>query len=310
MDKFTAITVFRAITKNGSMTNAAESLGKSLPTVVRTLANLESTLGVRLFNRTTRQIALTEEGRVYLAYTERMTEEMSAVENQLRGDREAPSGTVHVTAPHLFGEEVLTPVVSELLSRYPCLNVRLLLLDRVVDMVHEQMDIAVRIGHLPDSSLVARKVGEVRSVLCASPSFIEKYSSPSDLEDIAGKPCVTSSGSSADRSWRFGAGAKPVLVPTSAKMICNTIRPTIQACLDGHGLGLFYSYQVFNQIRDGRLRLLLPEFERPPSPVHLVYPHSSLLSVRVQSVMEELASALKPLLKQALILSPRNSLAE
>lgn len=293
MNKLHAIDVFVAIAKYGSMTEAANRLNKSLPAVVRTLALLEETLGVRLFNRTTRRIALTEEGRIYLAYCLQMKSEMSAIENQLIGDREEPEGLVHITAPHMFGEELVVPAVTQILEEHSLLNIRLLLLDRIVDLVHERIDIAIRIGHLEDSNLIARPIGLMRQVVCASPAFLEAYDRPSHPMDIANKPCIQSDGIGSGISWRFEKEGKSVYVPISGKMICNITRPNVQGCVAGLGYGSFYLYQVSEPIGKGELEIILSDFEPEPLPVSLIYPHARLLSSRVQCVLNALDSNLK-----------------
>ena len=288
MNKLQAIEVFTAIAEHGSLTEAAKRLGKSLPTVVRTLATLEQDLGVRLFNRSTRKIALTEEGRVYLDHCARMTSELSHVEGQLRGTGGPPSGLVHITAPLIFGEQHVAPAVADLMAAHPDLQVRLLCVDRVVDLVEEHMDIAVRISPLQDSSLMARRVGEMRLILCAAPNFLARQRPPKAPADLRDQPSFQVNGNTDQTTWTFHNANKPIHVATKGRLICNTVRPAIQACLAGLGYGLFFEYQVVDEVRANRLTVLLPDYEPPPYPVHLVYPHARLLSSRVTAVLDAL----------------------
>lgn len=292
MDKLKAIEVFLAIARYGSLTQASVRLGRSLPAVVRTLATLERELGVRLFNRTTRRIALTEEGQAYLNTCTQLTGELSAVESRLRGDRRMPSGLVHVAASHLFGEMHVAPVVTALLRRHPDLRARLSLTDRITDLVDEDVDIAVRIGHIRDSSLVARQIGHVRQVLCASPDFLRQHGEPDDLAALSELPCLRIDGNNAGLTWPFREGDRLVRIPVSGQLVGNMVRPAIAACLDGLGLSLFLSYQVADHVQQGRLRVLLQNFEPEPLPVRLVYPHRTFLSTRVKVVLDALEQAL------------------
>ena len=299
MDKLRAIEVFIAIAEHGSLTEAANRLGKAVPTVVRTLAGLEEHLGVRLFNRSTRRVSLTEEGHLYLAHCSRMADEMAVVEAQLRGAGEEPAGLVHLTAPIFFGERHVMPAVSQLLSSYPHLRIRLLLQDRIVDLVQEHIDIAVRIGHLQDSSLIARPIGHVRQVLCASPGFLERQGEPSHPAELADMPCMQVDGNNAGLTWPFRMGGERLAVPIVGRFICNTMKPTVEACIDGLGYGLFLSYQVADTIKLGTLKILLPDFEPPPLPVQLVYPHARPLSLRVRAVLDDLDAAIAASLRVA-----------
>lgn len=297
MNKLHAITVFTAIAEYGSLTEAAKHLGKSLPAVVRTLAMLEEDLGVRLFNRSTRKIAITEEGRLYLDHCARMTSELSHVEGRLRGNGGPPAGLVHITAPLMFGERHVAPAVADLLGDNPDLRIRLLCVDRIVDLVEEHIDVAVRIGHLRDSSLIARRVGQVRQVLCASPAFIAANVPLQSPADLADQPCFQINGNNAQSHWPFHKAKKPISVETKGRLITNIVRPAVNACVEGLGYGLFLEYQVADEVKAGQLQVLLPDYEPPPLPVHLVYPHGRLLSSRVKAVLDALSPIIETRLK-------------
>ena len=196
MDKLQAMATFVRIVDRGSLTAAAESLRTSLPSVVRTLAALEATLDVRLLNRTTRRMALTDEGREYYARCQRVLADVDDAEAALSARRAAPKGRLRVTAPVMFGRMHVAPVITEFVGKYPAVRVELILLDRVVDLVEEGLDVAVRIGHLPDSSLVALPIGETRRVVCASPAYLKRAGTPVALADLAAHRCMTTSAAS------------------------------------------------------------------------------------------------------------------
>ena len=298
MDKLRAIEVFIAIARHGSLTEAAKLQGKSLPTVVRTLAALERELGVRLFNRTTRRIALTQEGEIYLAQCASLLEEMSLVEDQLRGDRKSPEGKVKIASPVMFGERAVAPVLCDILQKNPLLDFEVNFMDRYVDLLEEHIDISVRIAHLRDSSLIARKIGTIRLVLCASPAFLEQHREPKVPDDLETLPCIQHNGANAGTTVRLKKAGRVAHIRTSARFRSNTTNSNILACVNGVGVGWFYSYQVAEHVRSGALRLLLEPFETDPVPVNLIYPHSRLMSQRVQFVLDELQVGLRKSLKE------------
>jgi DNA-binding transcriptional LysR family regulator len=289
LDQLRAADTFLTIAEFGSLTEASKRLGTSLPTVVRRLAEIEEHLGVRLFNRTTRRIEITEEGRTYLAACQRIKEEIETVEQELTGKRSIPSGLVSITAPLRFGEMHVAPAVAAILETYPELKIRLWLQDRNADLLADHIDIAVRIGHMRDSSLITRKLGTVRTVLCASPAFLDAHPIIDSPEDLGKIPCIEIDAYRLDSVWKFQKGSKPVSVPISGKLVCNTTRPAVTACLAGLGVGRFLAYQVEAQIRNGKLMVILENFEQPPSPLQLVYPSARFLSARTRIVLDELA---------------------
>jgi len=292
MDKLNAMQVFVEIVDRGSLTAAAEAIGKSLPSVVRILAALEETVHVRLLNRTTRRIALTEEGRVYLEQCRRILADVREAERALGQQQSAPSGTIRITAPVRFGEMHVAPAVAGFLARYPKTRVELLLHDRVVDLLEEGVDIAVRIAHLADSSLIARKVGSVRQVVCANPALLERVGEPAHPRALADLPCVQFTGTSAGTEWEFADGDHRLVVPIGGPVTCNHIGASLETCLAGVGFGRFFSYQIEPLLSAGRLETVLRDFEPDPIPLNLVYPHSRLLSYRVRTMVEWLVESL------------------
>lgn len=294
MDKLKAMATFVQIADAGSLTAAARVHGSSLPAVVRSLAALEAHLGVRLFNRTTRSISLTAEGRHYLERCRGVLDAVAEAEGELAADAAEPSGRLVVTAPALFGEMYVAPAVTRFVQRYDKVQVRLLLWDRVVNLLDEGIDLAVRIGELDDSSLVARKVGTLRRPVVASPAFLRRQGVPSRPEDLREANCIRFAGLG-PRGWTFHDGRRQILVPVSGNLEFNRAAPAAQACVAGLGFGMFISYQVAPDIAAGRLQPVLEAFEPPPRPINLVYPHARGLPARTRVFIEWMQDALGPL---------------
>lgn len=292
MDKLKAIETFVAIAQYGSLTEASLRIGKSLPTVVRTLAALEDHLDARLFNRTTRRVELTDEGRNYLEHCKRLIADLNQAERDISGEAASPSGMVTLTAPLCFGERHVAPALCELLSRHAGLRVRLTLADRILDLIEHHVDIAIRIGHLRDSTLRMRKIGEVRQVLCATPALLEKTGGIRSPADLARLPCVVNEGNNASTSWPFRTETGVVSVPVNAVFHTNTVASAARACRAHAGYAMFLSYQVADEIRSGELVRLLAEHEPPPLPVNLVHAATPFVPARMRVTLDELAEML------------------
>ncbi len=289
MDKFLAMTSFVRIVEKGSLTAAADALDISLPTVVRNLASLERHLGVTLLNRTTRRIHLTDDGAQYLERCRTILTAVQEMEAALTSRQIALQGKLTVTSPAFFGLRHVTPIVSEFSQSYPDVKVDLLLVDRVVNLVEEGMDVAVRIGRLSDSSLVAIPVGQVRRVVCASPQYLRRHGIPRTPQDIRTHRCITFSNMAPRMpkdEWPFRMGRRNVTIPITAVISCNQIEGALDACRSGLGLGMFNSYQVASSRKAGELRYVLEEFETSLRPVQIVYPHSRLLSTKVRAFVD------------------------
>lgn len=284
--------VFVQIAERGSLTAAAEVLDKSLPSVVRILASLEENLQTRLFNRTTRRIALTEEGRIYLESCRRLLADIDDAESALGQDETEPRGMITVTAPVRFGEMHVAPAVTRFLQHYTQVQVRLLLLDRVIDMLEEGVDVAVRIAPLTDSSLVAKPVGRIRQVVCASPKLIQEVGKPGRPKELAELPCIRFTGISSGSVWHFFRDGKPVPVTVNGSLSCNQVNPAVNACIAGLGFGMFLCYQVMPAVRRGELELVLTDFEPDPLPLSLVFPHRRLSSTRLRIFVDWMAEAI------------------
>jgi len=298
MDKLQAMSVFVKIAENGSLTAAANSLGKSLPAVVRILAALEKALQIRLFNRTTRRIALTEEGHIYLQRCRKILAEIEDTERLLINDETDPSGTITITAPVRYGQMHVAPAVNRFLRQYPRMQVNLILLDRIVNMLDEGIDVAVRIAPLSDSTLIAKPIDEIRQVICASPGLLDKYGKLEHPDALSQLPCVRFTGISAGSAWRFQDASKKISVKVGGSLMCNHIATSIDACVAGLGFGYFYSYQVMPFVKQGKLNIILENFELPPQPVSLVYQHRQLMSSKIRTFVDSLVSDLKKSLVQ------------
>jgi DNA-binding transcriptional LysR family regulator len=293
MDKLSAMRAFVEIVDRGSLTAAGEALDKSLPTVVRTLAALEEELGVRLLRRTTRRMSLTEEGRAYLDRCRRILVDVAEAEQALVSERAEPQGEIRATAPVLFGQRHVAPAVSDFVQRFQRVRVELLLLDRVVNLIEEGIDVAVRIGPLADSSMIAAPVGHVRRVVCASPELLDRVGTPERPETLADQPCVRFLGIAPGSTWHFREGRRDLPVRVEGPFTCNQAGASVDACAAGLGFGLFLSYQAEPLVRAGKLRVVLEAFEPPKLPVSVVYPDARLMSTRLRAFVDLLKEGLK-----------------
>lgn len=293
MDKLRAMKTFVQIVDSGSLTNAAEVLGTSLPTVVRTLADLEESITVRLMNRTTRKSTLTSEGRFYLEHCRRILSSIDDAEHALTDQQSEPIGTINITAPVMFGKIHVTPIVTRFLKQFNQIKIKFLLIDRIVDLVDEGIDVAIRIGHLSDSSMIARQVGHIRQVVCASPELLKKTGDLKRPEDLSHNNCIRVTGLAPGPSWHFYERGRQLTITTNDTFVCNHIDAAIEACIEGIGFGVFLSYQVETLVEQEKLLYVLNDYEPPPMPVNVVYPQTRLMSARVRMVVDWLTRDLK-----------------
>lgn len=293
MNKFHAMTTFVYIVDSGSLTAAAEVLGTSLPTVVRTLASLEEALSVRLLNRTTRRITLTDEGRHYLERCRRILTDIEDAELALTDQQNEPIGKLYITAPVMFGKIHVSPIINRFMKQFDRIKVEFLLLDRNVNLVEEGVDVAIRIGHLGDSSMVAKPVGKIRQVVCASPILLNKTGGLKRPEELSHNHSVRVTGLAPGPAWHFYENGKQLTVPTSDTFVCNQVDVAIDACAAGIGFGLFLSYQVESLVKQKKLALVLVDYEPPPMPVSVVYSHPRLMSNRVRVFVDRITQELQ-----------------
>lgn len=285
MDKLKAMAAFVQIVERGSLTAAADALDTSLPSTVRTLAALERSLGARLLNRTTRRIALTDEGRAYYERARRILGDVADVEAAVSVKQGTPRGRLAIGAPVMFGRMHLAPLAAEFLAKHPQVQMELLLVDRVVNLVEEGLDASIRIGRLADSSLVAAELGRVRRVVCATPAFLKRHGVPREPADLAKLPCIRFTGLALN-DWDFGTEKKRVRVHVEGPITTNQIDTALDACLQGLGCGRFLGYQVAPHRKAGRLRYVLESYEPEPAPVSLVYPQARLVSARLRAFVD------------------------
>lgn len=294
MDKLKAMQVFMRIASEGSLTAAARVLDSSLPAVVRSLAALEESLHVRLFNRTTRRISLTEEGKHYLESCRQVLAAVEDAEAALLSEASEPRGELTVTAPVLFGQMYIAPAVTRFVQRYEQMRCNVVLLDRVVNLTEEGIDVGIRIGQLEDSSLVAQPLGSVRRMVVASPDFLRRHGEPAHPRDLLKANCVLYS-AAAGPWWTFHEHGRKFTVPVTGNLSFNHVAPTVEACVAGLGFGMFISYQVAPFLQQDKLRVVLQKFEAPPRPISVVYPHARLLPARTKVFIEWIREELQSL---------------
>jgi DNA-binding transcriptional LysR family regulator len=293
MDKFAAMKTFVRIVDAGSLTAAANSLGTSLPTVVRTLAALERELGVMLLRRTTRRLHLTDDGSQYLDRCRDILAATQEAEDVLVARRTEPVGKLSVTASVLFGRHYLAPILHDFLRRHPKVSADVLFVDRVVNLIEEGVDVAIRIANLRDSPLVAIPVGRVRRVICASEQYLRNHGIPQMPDDVRGHRCVRHLGLVPRSEWHFRVRNRDVAIPIASVVTGNDIDSALNACIDGLGLGMFLSYMVAPHRKRGQLKYVLEKFETEPMPVQVVYLQARLLSSKVRVFVDECVGKLR-----------------
>jgi DNA-binding transcriptional LysR family regulator len=284
MDRLKAMANFVRIVDSGSLSSAADATGQSVASLVRSLAALERHLGVRLLNRSTRRMALTDEGEEYLAWSRRMLADFEDMEQRLETRDGTVRGTLRLTAPVEFGQRYLAPMVNAFLKQHREMAIELSLHDQVIPLLDERLDLALRVGHLPDSAMVARRVGATRLVTCASPDYLNSapaLDNPTSLRDHA---CITLA--SQGRQWYFRHDGKERVEQIAPRLVCNQIRAASLACVQGVGVARLMHYQVADELADGRLVRILRDFEPMDLPIQLVYPHSLQLSPRVRTFVD------------------------
>ncbi|MFP8834794.1 LysR family transcriptional regulator [Hydrogenophaga sp. XSHU_21] len=293
MDKLRAMATFVRIVDGGSLTAAADAAGTSLTSVVRSLAALEQSLGTRLLNRTTRRLSLTAEGRDYAERCRQILAAVDEADAALGAQKGSLSGRLALTAPVTFGRLHVAPVVASFLQKHPDLSVELLLLDRVVDLLEEGLDLAIRIGQLPDSSLVAVPLGSIRRVCCASPAYLRRHGTPRAPLDLLKHRCIGFKGSGPGSDWRFKVEGRTVKVPVTPVFVTNQIEASVDAGIAGLGCVSLLHYQARAGLASGALKTLLREYEVDPLPVHILYRPDRLMSTRVRALLDWLAPRLR-----------------
>ncbi|MEX3790327.1 LysR family transcriptional regulator [Paraburkholderia sp. BR14374] len=286
MNRLEAMSILVAVVDAGSLSAAARRLDMPLATVSRKVGELESHLKTRLLHRTTRQLSLTEAGASYVAACRRILEEIGEAERAATGEYAAPRGQLVVTAPIVFGRLHVVPVVADFLAHYPEIDIDLVLTDRIVHLLDEHADVAIRIGELPDSTLVARRVGVVRRVICGSPAYLDAQGVPARPADLGAHRCITFEVLESTRAWTFGSGQSVLTVPVQSRLTVNTADAAIAAAILGVGLIRVLSYQVADAIRANELRVVLDAFESAPLPIHLVHAGQTPLPLKLRAFLD------------------------
>jgi DNA-binding transcriptional LysR family regulator len=295
VDRLEAMTILLRVVETGSFSAASRALGMPLATVSRKVNELEVRLGTRLLARTTRMVALTDAGALYVASVRRILEELDETERTARGEFNAPRGELVLTAPVLFGRLHILPIVTDFLAAYPEINIRLPLSDRNLHLLDEHVDMAARIGMLPDSRMVATRVGSMRTVVCASPKLIAARGMPERPEDLAALPSVGFDSLSTATTWPFRQkGAKETIdAPIRPRLTVSTAEAAVSAATDGVGVTRVLHYQCADAVRDGSLRILLADFEVEPLPVHLLHAGRGALPSKTRVFLDFAASRLR-----------------
>lgn len=293
MDRIQQMSVFVGVAEQASFAAVARQMGLSTATVTRAVASLESRLGVLLVVRTTRNMRLTAAGQRFAIDCRRLLAELDEAQSAARGLHAQPKGLLTVTAPQMFGALHVTPVLTRFLSQYPCVEIRGILVDRVLPMLEEGIDVAVRIGALPDSSLTAIPVGSVRRMVCASAAYLAKHGAPLHPDDLRQHSTISTSSSERAPQWPFRMDGQLHSVNVGSRLNLTSFQAAIGAAVQGFGLTQVPSYQIHQHLQDGRLECVLQAFEIAPEPVHVVYLEGRRGSAKVRSFVDLCVNALR-----------------
>jgi DNA-binding transcriptional LysR family regulator len=293
MDRLNEFEIFLAILDTGSLAAAGRKLKRSPPAITRGLAILEERLGTRLVERTTRQLAPTEAGKRLADQARRLLADYDAA---MREDSDAPlRGLLRVTAPSVFGRRHVAPLVNAYLDRYPSMQVELILNDRNLELIDEGLDVAIRIGPLADTGMVARQVGEVRRILVASPDYLARHGTPASIDDLSQHEIIFGSGVSKSPEWRFRQGGRERLVHLTPRLLVNDVESVLMAVRAGRGIARLLSYQPAEEIAAGTLVRLLAESEPPALPVHVVVASKRHMAPKLRAFLDHAVDSLQQL---------------
>jgi DNA-binding transcriptional LysR family regulator len=295
MDRIDAMRAFVAAVDRGSLAAAARTLGHSAASVTRAIALLEDRIGMPLLYRTTRALRLTPFGETYIATCRQVLATLDMAERGALAEQEEPSGLLTITAPVRFGQLHVRPVLDAFLDANPGVRARLLLLDRVVNLVEEGIDVAARVAHLSDSAMVATRIGQVRRVLCASPEYIARHGMPQTTSDLRDHACIMERDGAETELWRFAsAGGKPLPpIAIRPRLVVNSAAVAVDSAEAGHGITWVMSYQAAAAVVAGKLTVLLAQYEPPAIPVHLVLPSSHARTLKQRAFLSFAAPLLR-----------------
>jgi DNA-binding transcriptional LysR family regulator len=299
MDRLEAMSIFLAVVEAGSLSAAARRLKAPLATVSRKVSELEAHLNTKLFNRSSRKLVLTEAGSSYVAACKRILIDVTEAERAASGEYTAPTGELIVTAPVVLGRVHLIPILADFLAAYPDIDVRLLLNDRVVSLLEDQIDVALRLGTLPDSSLIALRLGTIRRVVCASPAYLSGRGTPRTPEDLAGHDCISYAGFLSPDAWTFVRDNTNVAVPIHSRLVVTSVEAACDAARAGIGITAAFSYHIEAALRAGALATVLDEFQPAPLPVSFVYTAGRFVPIKLRAFLDFAAPRLKAALLEA-----------
>jgi len=293
MDRLESMSVIVAVAEAGSLSAASRKLGMPVPTVSRKLSELETRLHAQLFQRSSRQMKLTEAGRSYIEACKRIIDQVEDAEREVSGEYRTPSGDLTVTAPWGLGHLHLVPIGCEFLEAYPDIALRLLLTDRVLRPLEDHIDVSIRIGPLADSSMIATRIGSVRFVACASPGYLAACGLPQKPDDLSDHNCITIDDFGAQRTWKFMDGNREVAAPIRSRLTVNTSEAAVEAAVAGAGIAKVMSYKMENARRAGDLVIMLEQFEQQALPVHIVYPERKPMPLKLRAFLSWVTPRLK-----------------
>jgi DNA-binding transcriptional LysR family regulator len=293
MDRFRSIQVFVEVAERGGFAAAARAMAMSPPAVTRAVAALEERIGALLLNRTTRSVRLTEVGSRFLEDSRRLLADLAAAEEAAIGAHGTPRGELRITAPMLFGRLFVTPILGELLDVYPELSCQTLFLDRSVSLIDEGLDVAVRIGELPDSSLTAVRVGTVRWVTFAATGYLEEHGTPRHPRDLEAHRLIQSVSVSYGREWTFMEDRRSFNIKINPRLRMNTNDAVVALVTRGWGVSRLLSYQIAPEVASGRLRAVLEEFETPAVPIHVVHQEGRMAAPKIRACVDFLVERLR-----------------
>lgn len=293
MDRLDAMSVVIAVTETGSFSAASRKLRTPVATISRRVAELEARLKAELFQRSSRRMTLTSAGRSYIEACKRIIDQVDEAEREVSGEYRTPKGDLAVTAPWGLGHMHLLPIALEFMEAYPEIALRLVLTDRVVDPVEESIDVSIRIGPLPDSSMIATRIGSIRLVVCASPAYLAKHGSPAKPADLRDHDCITVDEAAAPAAWRFRQGTRAIVAPIRSRLCVSTSEAAIDAAIAGAGLARVMSYKMEAARRAGKLGIVLSAFEPEPLPVHILHAQRKLEPLKLRAFLAWLTPRLK-----------------
>jgi DNA-binding transcriptional LysR family regulator len=298
MDRLEAMSILVAVSEAGSISAASRKLKVPLATVSRKVSELEERLNVQLLMRSNRQIKLTEAGRLFVAASRRILQDVGEAEREVSGEHKILKGELVLSAPVALGRFHLLPVVIDFLRDHPSIDVRMMLVDRRLNMIEDRIDIGLRVGELQDFSLIAKKVGSVRRVVCASPAYLKRRGTPKTPDDLKDHDCITFENTLSAQTWSLNVGKTEKSFPIHSRLVVSTAEAATDAAVAGIGLTRMLDYQIAAQLRAGTLKLVLESFRAPPKPVHLIYEAGRHLPLKIRTFLDYASPRLKKSMRE------------